>query len=138
VGLGSTGIGMAVDAGIINVDYGDNAIVDVAFSADDGVAGGFRDNDYAFVYTPAWFTRLGSGVVSAAELEKEPFIVSGFWPDSESRGAAGMPVVVHAPYPDAPSPGESNVTLIGLDTTFRGHPENSFRLLVNAIYQGLD
>jgi hypothetical protein len=29
-------------------------------------------------------------------------------------------------------------TLMGLDVTFRGHPENTFRLLANAIYEGLD
>jgi hypothetical protein len=34
--------------------------------------------------------------------------------------------------------GDSDMTLIGLDVTFRGHPENTFRLLANAIYEGLD
>jgi hypothetical protein len=135
VGLRSTGIGLAVDAGIIDVDYdyeSGNAIVDVAFSASDGVAGGFPDQDYAFVYTPAWFTRLGAGVVNSAEFSGGDFIVSGFWPGWGVSGAAGSPVVVHT------ATGDSDVTLAGLDLTFRGHPENSFRLLANAIYNGLD
>jgi hypothetical protein len=121
VGLRSTGIGLAVDAGIIDVDYDNddgNAIVNVAYSAIDNVAGGFLDNDYAFVYTPAWFTRLGAGVVSSAEFSDGDFLVSGFWPDWGSSGAAGSPVVVHG------SDGDSDTTLIGLDVTFRGHPEN--------------
>jgi hypothetical protein len=135
VGLRSTGIRMATDAGIIDVDYdaeSGNAIVDVKYSATDSVAGGFLDQDYAFVFTPAWFTRLGAGVVSSAEFVDGDFIVSGFWPFWQDSGAAGSPVVVHG------SDGDSDTALIGLDVTFRGHPENTFRLLGNAIYNGLD
>jgi hypothetical protein len=135
VGLRSTGIQMAIDAGIIDVDfdnYSGNAIVDVEYSATDSVAGGFPDNDYAFVFTPAWFTRLGAGVESAAEFKSGDFIVSGFWPGWQGSGASGSPVVVHG------SNGDSDITLVGLDVTFRGHPENTFRLLANAIYNGLD
>jgi hypothetical protein len=135
VGLRSTGIRMAIDAGIIDVDYdaeSGNAIVDVEYSVTDGVAGGFLDQDYAFVFTPAWFTRLGAGVVSSAKFANGDFIVSGFWPFWGDSGAAGSPVVVHS------SAGDSDTALIGLDVTFRGHPENTFRLLGNAIYNGLD
>ena len=126
---------MAKDAVIIDVDYdnaGGNAIVDVEYSSTDGVAGGFLDEDYAFVYTPAWFTRLGDGVTSAAEFSTGDFIVSGYWPGWQGSGAVGSPVVVHG------ADGDSDTTLIGLDVTFRGHPENTFRLLANAIYNGLD
>jgi hypothetical protein len=135
VGLRSTGIGLAIDAGIIDVDSdaeSGNAIVDVIYSATDSVAGGFNDDDFAFVFTPAWFTRLGAGVVSSAEFGDGDFIVSGFWPFWQASGAAGSPVVVHG------SDGEGDTTLIGLDVTFRGHPENTFRILGNAIYNGLD
>jgi hypothetical protein len=135
VGLRSTGIGLAEDAGIIDVDYENNdgnAIVNVEYGSIDGVAGGFPDKDFAFVYTPAWFTRLGTDVVSSAEFSAGDFIVSGFWPGWQGSGAAGSPVVVH--YSDD----DSDTTLIGLDVTFRGHPENTFRLLGNAIFSGLD
>ena len=137
VGLRSTGIGLAKSAGIIDVDYesessSNNAIVKVTYSANDSVAGGFRDEDYAFVYGPAWFTRLGDGVVSSAEFGAGDFLVSGYWVGWQGSGAAGKPVVVHG------SSGDSDTTLIGLDSTFRAHPENTFRLLGNAIYNGLD
>jgi len=32
----------------------------------------------------------------------------------------------------------SRVTLIGIDPTFRAHPEHTFRILANAIYSSLD
>jgi hypothetical protein len=31
-----------------------------------------------------------------------------------------------------------DTALIGFDPTFRGHPENMFRIVANAIYSGLD
>jgi hypothetical protein len=135
VGLRSTGIGLAISAGIVDVDVDaeqGNAIVDVIYSDSSGVAGGFRDNDVAFVYTPAWFTRLGTGTEAVVTMGGGDFLVSGYWPGWEVSGAAGMPVVVYG------ANGDGDVTLIGLDVTFRGHPENTFRLLGNAIYEGLD
>jgi hypothetical protein len=60
------------------------------------------------------------------------FLVSGFWVDWQNSGAKGMPIVVHG------ADGDSDLTLIGFDATFRGHPEDSFRILGNAIYNGLD
>ncbi len=134
VGLRSTGIGLATSAGIIDVDVdaeSGNAIVDVAYD-DVSAAGGYPDVDEAFVYTPAWFTRLGDGVETVASVADGDFLVSGYWPGWESTGAAGMPIVVSA------DDGDTDVTLIGLDATFRGHPENTFRLLGNAIFDGLD
>lgn len=137
IGLRSTGIGFAISAGIIDVDYeskssSNNAIVNVTYNVDDSVVGGFRYKDYAFVYGPAWFTRLGEDVISSAELGAENFVVSGYWVGWQTSGAAGKPVIVHS------SSGDSDTTLIGLDVTFRAHPENTFRLLGNAIYNSLD
>ena len=63
------------------------------------------------------------------------FLLSGFWPDWNISGADGRPVIIHGS-------NESNdlqdTVLIGIDPTFRGHPENTFRLVGNAIYTGLD
>jgi hypothetical protein len=134
VGLRSTGIALALDAGILDASFDNaigNAIVQVGFT-DHGAAGGFRDEEVAFVFTPAWFTNLGPEVDVVATMGAGDFLVSGYWPGWEATGAAGQPVVVSG---DA---GDSDVTLIGLDATFRGHPENAFRLLGNGIFEGLD
>jgi hypothetical protein len=136
VGLSSRGTRFARDAGIIDFDSAvgsnSNAIVRVDYNPDDSVAAGFRAEDYAFVYNPEWFTRLGDGVEVTASINDGDFLVSGFWPDWQSSGASGMPVIVNR------TSGSSAVTLVGIDATFRGHPENTFRLLGNAIYNGLD
>ena len=109
-----------------------DAVTDATVECRQPVAGGFLEEDYAFVYGPAWFTRLGEDVETSATLGAGDFVVSGYWPGWQGSGAAGKPVVVHGPS------GDSDTTLIGLDTTFRAHPENSYRLLANAIYNGLD
>jgi hypothetical protein len=70
---------------------------------DRGVAGGFPEKDFAFVFTPAWFTRLGADVVSSAEFSTGDFLVSGFWPFWQVSGAAGSPVVVYTSDDDSGS-----------------------------------
>lgn len=136
VGLGYRGraIDFANDAGWVDVDYGyieGNAIVGVDYDPGDSVAAGFREDGYGFVYRSVWFTDWGDMSVSA-RLDTGDFLVSGFWEDWQISGADGMPVILHD------SEGDADVTLIGINNTFRGHPEDTFRILGNAIYNGLD
>ena len=116
------------------MDYGyisGNAIVEVEYNSGDAMAAGFPTDDYAFVYRSVWFTELG-GLDETAWIGDGDFLVSGFWEEWETSGADGAPIVVHGQY------GDANVALIGLNNTFRGHPENTFRLLGNAIFNGLN
>jgi hypothetical protein len=68
----------------------------------------------------------------SASIAEGDFLLSGFWVDWQTSGADGMPIILHD------TDGIPDVTLIGMDTTFRGHPEESFRLIANAIYSGLE
>jgi len=68
----------------------------------------------------------------SASIDTGDFLVSGFWEDWQTSGANGMPVVIHN------SDSTADVTLIGINNTFRGHPEDTFRLLGNAIFNGLE
>ena len=127
-------IDFANDAGFVNVTYGyisGNAIVAVDYNLEDSVAAGFLEDGYAFVYRSAWFTEW-PGMEVSAWLDSGDFLVAGFWEDWQTSGANGMPVILHG------ADGNADVTLIGIDATFRGHPEDTFRLLGNAIYNGLD
>jgi len=140
VGLAYRGraIDFAVDAGIIDVDYGyisGNAIVKVDYDPDDSVAAGFLEDGYAFVYRSVWFTDLAEGIEISARLHDGNFLLSGFWENWQTSGANGMPVIVHGEDGDNVL---QDTVLIGIDATFRGHPENAFRILGNAIYNGLD
>jgi hypothetical protein len=70
--------------------------------------------------------------VSASIDSGEDFLLSGFWPDWKTSGANDQPVIVHQ------TTDTRDVTLLGIDATFRGHPENTFRIVGNAIYDGLE
>lgn len=138
VGLGDRGraIDFANDAGLVDVDYGyipGNAIVKVDYDPNDSVAVGFREDGYAFVYRSVWFTEY-DGMDVSASLDNGDFLVSGFWEDWQTSGANGMPVIVHGESGE----GVQDTVLIGIDPTFRGHPENTFRIVGNAIFSGID
>ena len=136
VGIGDYGALLASEVEIMPfaLEYPDgNSIVRVDYDVNDAVAAGFGQQGYVFVNYAAWFHDLGEGVVVTASIEdSDDFLVSGFWPDWQNSGAKGMPIVIHS------APGPQDVTLIGFDPTFRGHPEDSFRMVGNAIYNGLD
>jgi hypothetical protein len=80
-----------------------------------------------------WFDEpAGDGQV-AARIVGGDFFISGFWPGWAESGAAGKPVVIYRA-----NGALQDTALIGFDPTFRGHPENMFRIVANAIYSGLD
>lgn len=71
----------------------------------------------------------------SARLDAGEFLVSGFWEDWQTSGASGMPIIVHG---ESGSEGIQDTVLIGINPTFRGHPENTFRIVGNGIFTGLD
>ena len=136
IGLGYRGraIDFANDAGWVAVDYEEipgNSIIEIDYSPLDSVSAGFPENGYAFVYGSVLFTEWNDMEVSAW-IGSNDFLVSGFWPDWEISGAEGMPIIIHK------SDEIADVTFVGIDNTFRGHPEDTFRILGNAIYNGID
>jgi hypothetical protein len=130
------GIDFADNASLLNITLemvkGDG-IAKVANTPSDPITAGLPSEDYAYVYSPYWFSSLGDGVKSAMYIkDDEDFFVSGYWPGWSSSGARGKPVVIHS------ESGPGNITLIGIAPTFRGHPKNMFRVLANAIFTGRD
>lgn len=138
VGLGRNGARMAApgQAGLLSfttLNPPGNSIARVVYAVDDGLAAGFRPDGYAFINATAIFDSLGEGVAVAASIEDSAdFLVSGFWPGWQESGTAGLPLVIHN------VDGVQDTVLIGFDVTFRAHPEDSFRLVANAIYAGIE
>lgn len=135
VGIGDYGALLADQNSLLSFDYEfqpGNSIVRVDYEEGNGLVTGFQPEGYGYMVYSAWFKNLGDGVMAAAYLDDGDFLVSGFWPGWQTSDAAGQPLIIHN------AEGEQDVTLIGLDITFRAHPEDTFRLLANAIYAGLD
>jgi hypothetical protein len=137
VGLGTDGARFADEGELLDFDYDTyywyNAIVHVDYDPNDPVAAGFRADGYAFMNWPVVYTVNGGGVEISARLDAgDDFLVAGFWPGWQTSGANGMATIVHG------ISGMGDVTLIGIDPTFRAHPEHTFRIVANAIYTGLE
>jgi hypothetical protein len=135
VGLGSRGNDLAQQVGLLNfTEYNPpgNSIARVDLAAGDPVAAGFGAEGYVFVNSTALYSDLGADVRVAATLDDDEFFVSGYWPGWQTSGANGAAVAIHK------TVGGQDVTLIGFDALFRAHPENGFRMVANAIYNGLD
>jgi len=134
VGLGSGGSDLAKEVGLLDfAEYNPsgNSIARVDFAAGDPVSAGFGEEGYVFVNSTALFSDLSDGVEIAASLADD-FFVSGYWPGWQESGANGAAVAIRK------TTGEQDVTLIGFDALFRAHPENGFRMVANAIYNGLE
>ena len=137
VGIGSNGALLASQMEILDFtakSYRDSldSIIRVDYNTGDPVGTGFGPEGYGFANSPITFDKLGADVQIAATIHNPNFLVSGYWPNWQTSGAAGQPVVIRW------ASGTQDVTLIGLDPIFRGHPEDSFRLVANAIYSALD
>ena len=98
--------------GIVKINYRDTSLTK-----------GYEDNDFGFVYNPTWYTDLESDRLVASYAE-EDFFQAGFWKNSQT--AEGQPVIAKGHHP--------GVTFIGMEISFRAHPEHLFRLFSNAIY----
>ena len=136
VGLGRDGADLAAELGFMEfAEYNPpgNSIARVDMAAGDPIAAGFGEQGYVFVNSAALFSELGDGVeIAASLLNNEDFFVSGYWPGWQESGAYGAAVAIHK------TAGIQDMTLIGFDALFRAHPENGFRMVANAIYDGLD
>jgi hypothetical protein len=135
VGLTANGVLFAEDAELMDFSYataGDaDAILNINYDPTNSVTAGFRENGYGYVLGALWFTNT-NGAAVAASIADNKFLVAGYWPDWQSSGANGKPVMLNK------DSGAQDTTLIGFDATFRGHPKNTFRLVGNAVFGGLD
>ena len=136
VGLLNRGAVFAKDAGLIDFESdgeGDaDAILKINYDLTKGPTAGFRENSYAYVLGAMWFTSVPGDVTESAWIAGDDFLVAGYWPDWQTSGADGKPVILNK------DSGAQDTALIVIDATFRGHPKNTFRLVGNAIFNGLD
>jgi hypothetical protein len=137
VGIGGTGATLASQIALFvftATSYPGtlDSAIRVDYDANDPVGSGFGAQGYGFANGTRTFGGLGTDVKVAAKVHDLDFLVSGYWPSWQVSGAAGQPIVIRW------ASGTQDATLIGLDPIFRGHPEDSFRLVANAIYSALD
>ena len=135
IGVGSSGVSFAESTGLLEITFlkaEGNGIVQIDYDSFNPVAAGFTEDGYAFVNHPFWFSDLSAKFEIVASIGDDDFFVSGYWSDWKNSNADGKPIIVRA------EENSQDITLIGSDPTFRGHPRNDFRIIGNAIYSGLE
>ncbi len=139
VGIGADGVRFAYEGELLDFEYTHkswfwsyNGVTAMDYDGADPLTADYPAQSHGFVYSPLWFTDWSDDVTVAAEYAEGDFFVSGYWPGWPTSGAAGKPVVVHGQY------GDGEISLMGINPTFRAHPEHTFRLVANGIYNGLD
>ncbi|WP_019413928.1 M14 family zinc carboxypeptidase [Paenisporosarcina sp. TG20] len=110
------------DATINSGGYNSNGIVSVDY-AGSGLTAGYGTDDVGFVYRPTWYSNVEENEVHAT-FDDGDFFVAGHWKGNEV--AESQPVLIRE--------NDQDVTLIGLETTFRDHTDYLYRLVSNALY----
>jgi hypothetical protein len=138
VGLKEDGVLFAQFAGGVTFTHGYNwytdAITKIAYDPMDPISSNFREVGYGYLIGAFWFENPPVGSVVSASIPAGDFMVSGTWNMdlNEDGDPEGKPVVVFV------DNDEQDITLIGIDATFRGHPKNTFRLVGNALLNSID
>ncbi|TKG66979.1 peptidase M28 [Prauserella endophytica] len=132
---GSTGATFNAEAGLLPVTAvrgRSDANGVVAVSGGEGVTGA-GSPAHSFVYSPLWFTDLGSGVVAEQRYAEDGPLVAGHWlPGSADRGpaqAAGEASVV-----SGVAGAGARTVLFGTEPLFRGHPKGLYSQVAKALY----
>ena len=138
VGLKEDGILFAQSSGSVTFTHGYNwdtdAITKIAYDPMNTISSNFREAGYGYFLGAFWFENPPVGAIVSASIPVGDFMVSGTWNMDLNEGGdpAGQPVVVYVEKDD------QDITLIGIDATFRGHPKNTFRLVGNAVFSSID
>jgi hypothetical protein len=144
IGISDDGCAFAADNGLIDIGYGSDgdadAILKIGYDPVGSIGAGFREDGYGYVLGAIWFTDRDpndgvndfDNVSVCASIATDDFLTAGYWPDWQGLNGTDKPTVVHR------KKDGQDITLIGLEATFRGHPKNTFRLVGNALFNGLD
>jgi hypothetical protein len=137
IGIGNTGALLASQMALFaftTTSYPGtlDSAIRLDYNTSDPVGSGFGPEGYGFANGTRTFGALGADVQVVATVHDPDFLVSGYWPNWQTSGAAGQPIVIRW------ESGIQDATLIGLDPIFRGHPEDSFRIVANAIFSSLE
>jgi hypothetical protein len=97
---------------------------------DSVITGNYSEIDYLYNKSGSWMETIpATSKVLATLLDSEDFYVAGWWPNHDL--AKGKPYIIQDKV------GNSTITLFANHITNRAHPSHQFRMLANAIYDGI-
>ncbi|MDJ0782283.1 MAG: M14 family zinc carboxypeptidase [Desulfosarcinaceae bacterium] len=138
IALGNGGNALTEELGLLDLAFDSlagNGIANVDLAQGHRLTSGFQRDDHVFIYNPYWYPSVGAAFEVLASLDGDTMLVSGYVPEWQDSPAAGQPIMV---FGDNVDDAQQDIVLMGFDPAFRGHPRNSFKLIGNAIFSGLD
>ncbi len=97
---------------------------------DSVITGRYSKNDILYNNTESWIEKVPSTAkVLATISDKDDFYVAGWWPNHNE--VKGKPYIIQDQV------GDAKITVFASHITNKAHPSHQFRLLANAIYDGM-
>ena len=88
---------------------------------------GYAENELLYTASGSWITKVPKGAeVLATISEEDDFYVAGWWPGHEA--AKGQTLAFTTTLDN------TTMTIFANDLAFRGHTQNSYRLLANSVF----
>lgn len=116
-------------------DYGQTnlyheGLIRAEITQDSLLTAGYNQHELLYIATGSWIEKVPIDAKILARVSaKEDFYVCGWWPGHEA--AYGKILAIGGKIKN------SNITLFATDITNKAHPQNSYRLLANAIYSSM-
>ncbi|QHI71796.1 S-layer homology domain-containing protein [Aminipila terrae] len=136
VGVGGYGVYAMADSGLLpGLEIGSNGdsyegVLKAVLDTDSVITGRYNENDVLYNNSASWIEKVpATAKVLASISDKEGFYTAGWWPNhDEVKGKA---------YIIQDQAEKGKITLFASHITNKGHPSHQFRLLANAIYDGM-
>ena len=136
VGIGGYGVSAVESSGLLSgLEVGSNGgyyegVLKADLDTDSVITGRYSKNDILYNNSASWIEKVPkTSKVLAVISNKDDFYVAGWWPDHD--------VLKGKPYIIQDQIGNAKITLFASHITNKAHPSHQFRLLANAIYDGM-
>lgn len=136
VGIGGNPVNAVANSGFLQgltrgrTSGSHEGVLRAVIDTDSVITGGYSENDFLYNKSGSWIETVPeTSRVLATLRDDESFYVAGWWPGHER--AQGKTYIIQDKV------GGATITLFANHITNRAHPSHQFRMLANAIYDGM-
>nr|WP_315020340.1 M20/M25/M40 family metallo-hydrolase [uncultured Aminipila sp.] len=124
----TSGLLPGFEIGGFNNSY--EGVLRATLDTDSVITGRYSKNDILYNNTESWIEKTpATAKVLATISDKDDFYVAGWWPNHDE--VKGKPYIIQDQV------GDAKITVFASHITNKAHPSHQFRLLANAIYDGM-
>ena len=136
IGIGQDALVFIKNTNLIpEFDYGHTSsshegLLKAEITQDSLLTAGYGQHELLYIATGSWIEKsTAEAIILAKVSDNTDFFISGWWPNHELVRGKALAI--------SHKTEALNITLFSLDITNMAHPQNSYRLLANAIYSSI-